>query len=166
MSIIKRKAGSEDIVKSVLEFDETPTEGSPNLVESGAVAQAIGNSGKTAVFECTYSQDAQGYVYPTYEELNAARVAGKLPVIVEISPVGGRIYYVATQMSAYQNNVKFYFVNSESGAMLKLEGPTSNPVWSTGSAYDDTLSSTRTNAVQNSTLFAVIGNVETLLAAL
>jgi hypothetical protein len=46
MSIIKRKAGSEDIVKSVLEFDEVPTEGSPNLVESGAVAQAIGNLGK------------------------------------------------------------------------------------------------------------------------
>lgn len=45
MSIIKRKAGSEDIVKSVLEFDEVPTEGSTNLVESGAVAQAIGNLG-------------------------------------------------------------------------------------------------------------------------
>jgi hypothetical protein len=41
MSIIKRKAGSEDIVKSVLEFDAVPTEGSPNLVESGAVAAAI-----------------------------------------------------------------------------------------------------------------------------
>lgn len=46
MSIIKRKAGSEDIVKSVLEFDEVPTEGSPNMVESGAVAQAIGNLGQ------------------------------------------------------------------------------------------------------------------------
>lgn len=46
MSIIKRKAGSEDIVKSILEFDEVPTEGSPNLVESGAVARAIGNIGK------------------------------------------------------------------------------------------------------------------------
>lgn len=46
MSIIKRKAGSEDIMKSVLEFDEVPTEGSPNLVESGAVAQAIGNLGQ------------------------------------------------------------------------------------------------------------------------
>jgi hypothetical protein len=46
MSIIKRKAGSEDIVKSVLEFDAVPTEGSPNLLESGAVAAAIGNLGK------------------------------------------------------------------------------------------------------------------------
>ena len=46
MSIIKRKAGSEDIVKSILEFDEVPTEGSPNLVESGSVAQAIGNLGQ------------------------------------------------------------------------------------------------------------------------
>jgi hypothetical protein len=41
MSIIKRKAGSEDIVKSILEFDDVPTEGSHNLVESGAVAAAI-----------------------------------------------------------------------------------------------------------------------------
>lgn len=41
MSIIKKKAGSEDIVKSVLEFDEVPTDGSSNLVESGAVAQAV-----------------------------------------------------------------------------------------------------------------------------
>jgi hypothetical protein len=45
MSIIKRKAGSEDIVKSILEFDDVPTEGSHNLVESGAVAQTIGNLG-------------------------------------------------------------------------------------------------------------------------
>ena len=41
MSIIKRKAGSEDIVKSVLEFDAVPTEGSPNMLESGAVANAV-----------------------------------------------------------------------------------------------------------------------------
>lgn len=46
MSIIKRKAGCEDIVKSILEFDAVPTEGSPNLVESGSVAQAIGNLGQ------------------------------------------------------------------------------------------------------------------------
>lgn len=51
MSIIKRKAGSEDIVKSILEFDAVPTEGSPNLVESGAVAQAIGNLGKPLVWK-------------------------------------------------------------------------------------------------------------------
>lgn len=33
-------------------------------------------------------------------------------------------------------------------------------------AYDETLSSSSTNAVQNATLYAVIGNVESLLAAL
>jgi hypothetical protein len=44
MSIIKRKAGSEDIVKSVMEFDDVPTEGSHNLVESGAVADAINDA--------------------------------------------------------------------------------------------------------------------------
>ena len=46
MSIIKRKAGSVDLVKSVLEFDEVPTAGSPNLVESGAIAEVIGNLGQ------------------------------------------------------------------------------------------------------------------------
>lgn len=46
MSIIKRKAGSKDIVKSILKFDEVPTDGSTNLVESGAVAKAIGNLGQ------------------------------------------------------------------------------------------------------------------------
>jgi surface protein len=49
MSIIKRKAGSEDIVKSVLEFDDVPTEGSHNLVESGAVAAAIGNLASSVI---------------------------------------------------------------------------------------------------------------------
>lgn len=95
---------------------------------------AGGDSGKIAVFECTYSEDAHGFVYPTPDELNAARVAGKLPVIVQISPVGGHTYFVATQMTWYMNTIKFRFVDSETGEMLKLEGPTSDPVWSRSSA--------------------------------
>ena len=53
MSIIKRKACSEDIVKSILEFDNVPTEGSHNLVESGTVANAV----KQAKAEASEIQD-------------------------------------------------------------------------------------------------------------
>ena len=46
MSVYKEKPGCVTLNLSTLKFDEVPTEGSPNLVESGAVAQAIGNLGK------------------------------------------------------------------------------------------------------------------------
>lgn len=71
MSIIKRKAGSEDIVKSILEFDEVPTEGSPNLVESGAVAQAIGNTVKAAAIAPIFSTSG------TYKAGDAVMYNGK-----------------------------------------------------------------------------------------
>lgn len=119
---------------------------------------------KVAVFECTYSEEAQGYTYPTYDELTDAIQAGKLPVIVTINATGSRTYFVATFLSSYME-VRYHFVSVETGRMLKLEG-TTDLVWSRASVYDDTLSSTSANAVQNSTLYAAIGNVETLLAAL
>lgn len=83
MSIIKRKAGSEDIVKSVLEFDEVPTAGSPNLLESGAVARAIGNLGDGGV----------KYVdrYTSYSDVSAAISRGQLPIMTFVS--GGTVYY-------------------------------------------------------------------------
>lgn len=87
------------------------------------------SAGKIAVFECVYNQ---GYAYPTFNELNTVIQAGKLPVIVEINPVGMRTYYVATILSAY-GEVKYHFVSAETGKMLKLEG-TTNPVWSRTSA--------------------------------
>ena len=83
MSIIKRKAGSEDIVKSVLEFDSVPTEGSHNLVESGSVAKAIGNLGDGGV----------KYVdrYTSYSDVSAAISRGQLPIMTIAS--GGTVYY-------------------------------------------------------------------------
>lgn len=98
--------------------------------------QRVESLSKVVLFECVYSQEAQGYVYPTYEELNAARVAGKLPVIVEISPASARTYYVGTFLGANSANVRFHFVEAENGVMLKLEGPESNPVWSKVFIYD------------------------------
>lgn len=46
MAIWKVKPGTERVLKEELVFDSVPTEGSNNLVESGAVAQAIGNLGQ------------------------------------------------------------------------------------------------------------------------
>lgn len=46
MAIWKVKPGTERVLKEELVFDEVPTEGSHNMVESGAVASAIGNLGQ------------------------------------------------------------------------------------------------------------------------
>ena len=94
MSIIKRKAGSEDIVKSVLEFDAVPTDGSPNLVESGAVAQAIGNLGQplqwkgpATVYELeTGIEDIQpGWTYTLTDAGTLTRGAVKVDVGDEVA---------------------------------------------------------------------------------
>ena len=87
MSIIKRKAGSEDIVKSVLEFDEVPTEGSPNLVDSGAVAQAIGENSNVALFKFT------GTDYPDGDAILAEQQKGKTIILVKYTSGYGGFWY-------------------------------------------------------------------------
>ena len=234
MSITKRKAGSEDIEKSILEFDEVPTEGSPNLVESGAVAKAIGNlgqplqwkgpatvaqlnagitgiqpgwtytltdagtltdgsvavdvgdevawtgtawfkvggdSGKLAVFDCSDNGNDQNFFTgPTYAQLETARTAGKTIVLLVhygFDTVVDR-YFVMTNYSFGRDAFSYKFT-SEEGRVMQFSGTVGDVehhAWSKASAYDSSLSSTSTNAVQNSTLYAVIGDVETLLAAL
>lgn len=80
MSVYKSKPGCVTINLSTLEFDAVPTEGSTNLVESGAVAQAIGNIGVK-------------YVTPgnSYSEVAAAISRGQLPIMKIVS--GGTVYY-------------------------------------------------------------------------
>lgn len=85
MSIIKRKAGSEDIVKSVLEFDEVPTEGSHNLVESGAVANAIGNLGNGGVKYVSLGD--------SYSDVQAIIDRGQFPIMKVTAGQGYRYYY-------------------------------------------------------------------------
>ena len=230
MSIIKRKAGSEDIVKSVLEFDEVPTEGSHNLVESGAVAQAIGNlgkllqwkgpatvselnagieniqpgwtytltdagtltdgsidveagdevawtedgewfkvggdSGKIAVFEVTFPSGVK--TYPNGGEILEAIDAGKYVVIDQPNlGVWEHTFWLLQRANrGAQDYIKF--VNGSSTLIATRDNTADEPTWEwdTGNLYDDQLDANSTNAVQNSTLYAVIGDVETILAAL
>lgn len=85
---------------------------------------------------------------------------GKLPVMRVSAGQGYNYYYPSWVGSGLifvhigQNGVKVKIRNSQSSS------------WTDVSGYDNALSSTSSNAVQNSTLYEVIGNVETLLAAL
>ena len=151
MSITKRKAGSEDIVKRVLEFDEVPTEGSPNLVESGAVAQAIGGLGKVVVFEA----GERFTNFPTFAQIRAEVAKGKT-VVIKTSD--DEMWYLIRSNRAY-----CWFQGASEWFVIRVDD--SNE-WTTPYQYDDFLSSQSHNAVQNSTLYDVIGDVETLLAAL
>lgn len=152
MSIIKRKASSEDIVKSVLEFDEVPTEGSHNLVESGAVAQAIGDSGK----KITVFEAGERFTnFPTFAQIRAEVAKGKT-VVIKTSD--DEMWYLIRSNSAY-----CWFQGASEWFVICVDD--SNK-WTTPYQYDDFLSSQSHNAVQNSTLYDVIGDVETLLAAL
>lgn len=85
---------------------------------------------------------------------------GKLPVMRVIAGQGYNYYYPSwvgrglTFVHIGQDGVKVKIWNSHSSS------------WTDVAGYDTALSSTSTNAVQNSALYEVIGNVETLLAAL
>lgn len=85
---------------------------------------------------------------------------GKLPVMRVSAEQGYNYYYPSWVGSGLifvhigQNGVKVKIMNSQSSS------------WTDVAGYDTALSSTSSNAVQNSTLYEVIGNVETLLAAL
>ena len=128
MSIIKRKAGSEDIVKSILEFDEVPTEGSPNLVDSGTVFEAISEGDNVAVFEAG-GVPVTGY--PTYAQVGAALDAGKWPVI-KVSTTGNVSFYAMTS-SFTSAHYKFIecdghgsntiTINSDDSVVLESQGP-------------------------------------------
>lgn len=141
MSIIKRKAGSQDIVKSVLEFDETPTDGSPNLVESGAVAEAIAAGRKIAVFEVNLGYGVQ---YPTFNDIRQAVDSGKVPVLHIVNYNGtsdspADYFYIVNYNSA-PNYHSYSFSN---GSLVKIVN--SSNEWSdTGASRYTTRTETAT----------------------
>jgi hypothetical protein len=100
-----------------------------------------------AVFDANYSYPPVPFAnYPTFAELNDARLAGKVPIIVQITSTGEHIYYMPTLVNVDENQVKFHFVNPETGVILKLEGPTSNPVWSSTTVVGISSYGTRTES--------------------
>lgn len=139
---------------------------------TSGVLEAINNSGKLAVFECRDNgSDQNFFTGPTYAELEAARTAGKaiaLLVHYGFDTVVDR-YFEMTNYSFGRDAFTYQFTEANGGRVMRFSGnvgDVEHHAWSRASAYDSSLSSTSTNAVQNSTLYAVIGDVETLLAAL
>lgn len=102
------------------------------------------------------------YINPTttLNEVTAIVSSGKLPVMQVVAGQGYDYFYPSwigsdltfVHIGRYGIGVKIW--DNQLGS------------WTDVAGYDTELSSTSTNAVQNSTLYEVIGNVETLLAAL
>ena len=102
------------------------------------------------------------YITPatTWDEVTAIVSSGKLPVMQVVAGQGYNYFYP----SWIGSGLTFVHIG-RSGVVVKMwDNQVSG--WTDVAGYDTTLSSESTNAVQNATLYAVIGNVETLLAAL
>lgn len=96
----------------------------------------------------------------TPNEVNAIIDGGKLPVMRVVTEQECDYYYLS------HTGIDLTFVHiGRNGVVVKMWDNQLGS-WTNIAGYDTELSSTSTNAVQNSTLYAVIGNVETLLANL
>ena len=102
------------------------------------------------------------YITPTttLNEVAAIVSSGKLPVM-QVAAGQGYDYFYPSWIGS---GLTFVHIGRY-GVVVKIWD---NKVggWTDVAGYDTTLSSDSTNAVQNATLYAVIGDVETLLAAL
>ena len=109
-----------------------------------------------------YAPSSVEYITPSATPSNVYAIvnSGKLPVMLVVSGQGNNYFYPTWTGSG----VTFVHIDEYGVIVKKWDIPTN--AWVDSSGYDDTLSSQSTNAVQNSTLYTVIGDVETLLAAL
>lgn len=96
----------------------------------------------------------------TYNEVLAIINSGKLPVMRVTAGHGYNYFYPSWAGSG----LTFVHIGRYGVVVKMWDNQVSG--WTDVAGYDTTLSSESTNAVQNATLYAVIGNVETLLAAL
>ena len=131
------------------------------------VLEAINSAGKIAVFYVTYPMGQTAY--PDPDEILDAIDVGKFVVIDQPSlalPGNHTEWLLEYTVRGAQDTIKF--VNGSSVLIAARDNTAEEPVWEwdTGDSYDGQLDANSTNAVQNKTLYAVIGNVETLLAAL
>lgn len=102
------------------------------------------------------------YITPTTTQSEVAAIvsSGKLPVMQVVAGQGYNYFYP----SWIGSGLTFVHIG-RSGVVVKMwDNQVSS--WTDVAGYDTTLSSESTNAVQNATLYAVIGDVEALLAAL
>ena len=130
--------------------------------ESAVWVKIGGDSGKTAVFEVNLGKGMQ---YPAFNDVKEAVDSGKVPVLHIVNYNGTSDspadYFHIVNYSSAPNFHAYSFSNGK-----EVKTVNSSDVWSSASAYDSALNEYSTNAVQNSTLYAIIGDVETLLAAL
>jgi len=135
--------------------------------EDGEWFKVGGDSGKIAVFHVDY--DMGQTVYPDPDEILAAINAGKFVVIDY--PNQGVWEHTEWLLELAQHGAQDYikFTCGSNTLIATRDNTAEEPAWQwddTGNLYDDQLDANSTNAVQNKTLYAVIGDVETLLAAL
>lgn len=102
------------------------------------------------------------YITPTTTQSEVAAIvsSGKLPVM-QVVAVQGYDYFYPSWIGS---GLTFVHIGRYGVVVKMWDNQVSG--WTDVAGYDTTLSSDSTNAVQNATLYAVIGNVETLLAAL
>lgn len=152
----------------------TLTDGSIKVEASDEVAwteddewfKVGGDSSKIAVFYVDYDMGQK--VYPNPNEILAAIGAGKFVVIDE--PNQGVWDHTEWLLELAQRGAQDYikFINGSRTLIATRDNTADEPTWqwNTEYLYDDQLDANSTNAVQNKTLYDVIGDVETLLAAL
>lgn len=102
------------------------------------------------------------YINPSTTQNEVADIvsSGKLPVMQVVAGQGYNYFYP----SWIGSGLTFVHIGRYGVVVKMWDNQVSG--WTDVAGYDTTLSSDSTNAVQNATLYAVIGNIETLLAAL
>ena len=102
------------------------------------------------------------YINPSTTQNEVADIvsSGKLPVMQVVAGQGYNYFYP----SWIGSGLTFVHIGRYGVVVKMWDNQVSG--WTDVAGYDTTLSSESTNAVQNATLYAVIGNIETLLAAL
>ena len=128
--------------------------------EDGEWFKVGGDSGKVAVFYVDY--DLGQKVYPDPDEILAAVDAGKFVVIDE--PNQGVWNHTEWLLESASRGAQDYikFVNGSSTLTATKDNTLDEPTWQwdTGHLYDDQLDASSNNAVQNSTLYTVIGAIK------
>lgn len=131
---------------------------------TGSAWFKLGGEGYIKIFKVEWSERHSKYIYPTYAEIVNAAGAGVLPVLYKHFFRTEHIEYYVFRKHDYDESAekKCSFDNNISRISIYADGT----VVEKPMEYDTTLSSDSTNAVQNAALYAVIGNVESLLSAL
>lgn len=117
---------------------------------------------KLVVFEV---DQVQGIQYPTFNDVRQVVASGKVPMLHIVKYNGTSDspadFFNIVNYSSAPNYHSYSFSNGK-----EFKTVNSSNVWSSASAYDSALDEYSTNAVQNQTLYAIINDLQTRVAAL